>query len=135
MPDGQVAITVNLPDPERIAPLLSGRIDAEKLQALLGTAIHADDVDEWFLCGPFEMVSSLRKLLVAEGTAGVKVNTPIAVLLGLTFAVGVAGAFLVAGAGFTGARTNVLTSTIPGRAAAARSRSTASGTRSTRGTS
>ncbi|MEV7136352.1 1,2-phenylacetyl-CoA epoxidase subunit PaaE [Arthrobacter sp. NPDC093128] len=52
---------------QRIAPLLSGRIDAEKLQQLLGTAIHADDVDEWFLCGPFELVQLCRDTLAARG--------------------------------------------------------------------
>ncbi|MGO4491806.1 1,2-phenylacetyl-CoA epoxidase subunit PaaE [Arthrobacter sp. 2YAF22_2] len=52
---------------QRIAPLLSGRIDAEKLQALLGTAIHSDDVDEWFLCGPFELVQLCRDTLAARG--------------------------------------------------------------------
>jgi ring-1,2-phenylacetyl-CoA epoxidase subunit PaaE len=43
------------------------RIDAEKLQALLGTAIHADDVDEWFLCGPFELVQLCRDTLAERG--------------------------------------------------------------------
>jgi ring-1,2-phenylacetyl-CoA epoxidase subunit PaaE len=52
---------------QRIAPLLSGRIDADKLQALLGTAIHSDDVDEWFLCGPFELVQLCRDTLAARG--------------------------------------------------------------------
>ncbi|QCB96545.1 phenylacetate-CoA oxygenase/reductase subunit PaaK [Arthrobacter sp. PAMC25564] len=52
---------------QRIAPLLSGRIDAEKLQALLGTAIHADEIDEWFLCGPFELVQLCRDTLAARG--------------------------------------------------------------------
>ena len=52
---------------QRIAPLLCGRIDAEKLQALLGTAIHADDVDEWFLCGPFELVQLCRDTLAERG--------------------------------------------------------------------
>src|SRR6478672_8258206 len=54
---------------QRIAPLLSGRIDSEKLQQLLGTALHADDVDEWFLCGPFELVTS-GKPDRPEGQAG-----------------------------------------------------------------
>jgi len=54
---------------QRIAPLLSGRIDAEKLQALLGTAIHAEDVDEWFLCGPFELVQLCRDTLAARGVS------------------------------------------------------------------
>lgn len=52
---------------QRIAPLMTGRIDAEKLQALLGTAIHSEDVDEWFLCGPFELVQLCRDTLAARG--------------------------------------------------------------------
>ncbi|MBB6404772.1 1,2-phenylacetyl-CoA epoxidase subunit PaaE [Arthrobacter sp. AZCC_0090] len=52
---------------QRIAPLMTGRIDAEKLQQLLGTAIHAEDVDEWFLCGPFELVQLCRDTLAARG--------------------------------------------------------------------
>lgn len=52
---------------QRIAPLLSGRIDAEKLQQLLGRAIRADDVDEWFLCGPFELVQLCRDTLAERG--------------------------------------------------------------------
>ncbi|WP_347108281.1 1,2-phenylacetyl-CoA epoxidase subunit PaaE [Paenarthrobacter sp. S56] len=52
---------------QRIAPLMTGRIDADKLQALLSSAIHAEDVDEWFLCGPFELVQLCRDTLAARG--------------------------------------------------------------------
>lgn len=52
---------------QRIAPLLSGRLDAEKLEALLDRAIHADDVREWFLCGPFDLVQLCRDVLAARG--------------------------------------------------------------------
>lgn len=52
---------------QRISPLLSGRLDAQKLEVLLGKAIHADDVDEWFLCGPFELVQLCRDVLEARG--------------------------------------------------------------------
>ncbi|WP_104086396.1 1,2-phenylacetyl-CoA epoxidase subunit PaaE [Arthrobacter sp. GMC3] len=52
---------------QRIAPIMSGRLDADKLEALLGTAIHSDDVDEWFLCGPFELVQLCRDVLAARG--------------------------------------------------------------------
>lgn len=52
---------------QRISPLMSGRLDADKLEALLGTAIHSDDVDEWFLCGPFELVQLCRDVLAARG--------------------------------------------------------------------
>ncbi|MGP0224891.1 1,2-phenylacetyl-CoA epoxidase subunit PaaE [Paenarthrobacter sp. NCHU4564] len=52
---------------QRIAPLMTGRIDAEKLQSLLSSAIHAEDVDEWFLCGPFELVQLCRDTLASRG--------------------------------------------------------------------
>ncbi|WP_404286373.1 1,2-phenylacetyl-CoA epoxidase subunit PaaE [Glutamicibacter arilaitensis] len=48
---------------QRISPLLSGRIDAEKLSALLTNVLQAQQVDEWFLCGPFELVQLVRDQL------------------------------------------------------------------------
>lgn len=45
---------------QRISPLLSGRIDNDKLSTLLSTVIQPDTVDEWFLCGPFELVQMVR---------------------------------------------------------------------------
>ncbi|CAN5305264.1 hypothetical protein BH18ACT9_BH18ACT9_14300 [soil metagenome] len=49
--------------------LLSGRLDRERMSRLLETLVPADDADEWFLCGPFAMVSDLRALLVESGVA------------------------------------------------------------------
>lgn len=48
---------------QRISPLLSGRIDAEKLSALLNNVLQVPKVDEWFLCGPFELVQLVRDQL------------------------------------------------------------------------
>ncbi|WP_028279537.1 1,2-phenylacetyl-CoA epoxidase subunit PaaE [Arthrobacter sp. H5] len=59
---------------QRISPLLSGRIDAEKLQTMLGTVIRTDDVDEWFLCGPFELVQLCRDTLAERGVPAEKVR-------------------------------------------------------------
>jgi ring-1,2-phenylacetyl-CoA epoxidase subunit PaaE len=59
---------------QRISPLLSGRVDSEKLTTLLNTVIHADDVDEWFLCGPFELVQLVRDTLSARGVEPEKVR-------------------------------------------------------------
>lgn len=59
---------------QRIAPVMSGRLDAAKLEALLGTAIHTDDVDEWFLCGPFELVQLCRDVLAARGVPKAQVR-------------------------------------------------------------
>lgn len=49
------------------AELFSGRLDVPRMQRMLDTLIPPDTVDEWFLCGPHEMVTALRTLLVAEG--------------------------------------------------------------------
>lgn len=44
------------------AALLSGRLDADRLTALIG-ALDMSDVDEWFLCGPYGMVVDARTVL------------------------------------------------------------------------
>ncbi|HHC07894.1 MAG TPA: phenylacetate-CoA oxygenase/reductase subunit PaaK [Actinobacteria bacterium] len=49
-----------------VIPLFSGRIDAEKLRALLATIVDPS-IDEWFLCGPYEMVEDARSVLEATG--------------------------------------------------------------------
>lgn len=51
---------------QRINPLLTGRLDAEKLTTLLDHVIQVDHTDEWFLCGPFELVQLLRDELSAR---------------------------------------------------------------------
>jgi ring-1,2-phenylacetyl-CoA epoxidase subunit PaaE len=52
---------------QRTAPLLSGRIDAEKLDAILDTLVHPASITEWFLCGPFELVALCRDALERRG--------------------------------------------------------------------
>ncbi|QCU78956.1 phenylacetate-CoA oxygenase/reductase subunit PaaK [Citricoccus sp. SGAir0253] len=59
---------------QRISPLLSGRIDHEKLSTLLTTVIQPDTVDEWFLCGPFELVQMVRDELGSLGVDADKVR-------------------------------------------------------------
>ncbi len=49
--------------------LFSGRLDVPRMQRFLDALVPPDDVDEWFLCGPYEMVASLRKQLIAEGVS------------------------------------------------------------------
>lgn len=43
--------------------LLSGRIDREKFEEFLTSFVPEDEVDEWYLCGPFGMVESVREVL------------------------------------------------------------------------
>ena len=47
--------------------LFEGRIDGAKLDRLLDTLLPPRDVDEWFLCGPFAMVESIRPVLTSRG--------------------------------------------------------------------
>ena len=50
-------------------PLLEGRLDAGRLGALLDALLPPDEVDEWYLCGPFGMVHDARALLRERGVA------------------------------------------------------------------
>ena len=52
---------------QRISPLMSGRIDHDKLEELLDRVIQVDSADEWFLCGPFELVQLCRDVLKERG--------------------------------------------------------------------
>lgn len=56
----------------RSSELLSGRLDAAKLGRILDELVPVGDVDEWFLCGPFELVQLCRDEL---GVRGVPADT------------------------------------------------------------
>ena len=47
--------------------LFSGRLDGARLRRLAATIVPVDTVDEWFLCGPYEMVLDLRRTLLDLG--------------------------------------------------------------------
>ena len=51
----------------REAELLSGRLDPERLAALLDALVEVDSVDHWWLCGPLGMVTGARELLTGLG--------------------------------------------------------------------
>ncbi|HSE10205.1 MAG TPA: 1,2-phenylacetyl-CoA epoxidase subunit PaaE [Nocardioidaceae bacterium] len=67
-PDRLSLIHVLSREPQEVE-LFSGRLDVPRMQRFLETLVPPAEVDEWFLCGPFEMVASLRKQLVAEGVS------------------------------------------------------------------
>jgi ring-1,2-phenylacetyl-CoA epoxidase subunit PaaE len=54
---------------QRSAPLLSGRIDEARLRRMLDTLLPPATVDEWFLCGPFELVQLCRDVLETYGVS------------------------------------------------------------------
>jgi ring-1,2-phenylacetyl-CoA epoxidase subunit PaaE len=67
-PDRFSLIHVLSREPQEVE-LFSGRLDVPRFQRFLDAIVPPADVDEWFLCGPYEMVASLRKQLIAEGVS------------------------------------------------------------------
>jgi ring-1,2-phenylacetyl-CoA epoxidase subunit PaaE len=53
----------------REVELFSGRLDAERLRALLPLLIDVPAVDHWWLCGPFGMVVDATEVLGEAGVA------------------------------------------------------------------
>ena len=47
----------------REAELFSGRLDVDKLRALFDSLVPVDEVDHFWLCGPFGMVTGAQELL------------------------------------------------------------------------
>ena len=59
------------------AELLSGRLDAPRLRRLLATLVHPQTVDQWYLCGPFEMVEGAHEVLLESGVDESHVHTEL----------------------------------------------------------
>jgi ring-1,2-phenylacetyl-CoA epoxidase subunit PaaE len=57
--------------------VLAGRIDPDKLKALLGPAEDPRNVDGWFLCGPLDLVETTRSALLVWGVRPSDVHTEI----------------------------------------------------------
>jgi len=49
------------------APIYHGRINADKCEALFNKLVDIDTIDESFICGPEEMIFSVKKFLEAKG--------------------------------------------------------------------
>ena len=52
---------------QRTAPIMSGRLDEEKLRTIFTSLLPIAQVDEWVLCGPFDLVQLCRDLLSEYG--------------------------------------------------------------------
>ena len=62
----------------QLSPLLSGRIDADRLRAIFDARlIEPSDVDEWFLCGPYGMVIDIKGVLAERGVPDRSVHTEL----------------------------------------------------------
>lgn len=58
----------------RESELLSGRLDAAKLAALLDALIPVDEDAHWWLCGPYGMVTAAQDVLTGLGVAREQVH-------------------------------------------------------------
>lgn len=54
--------------------LFSGRLDADRLRALLPATVDVGAVDHWWLCGPFGMVTAASDVLTELGVARAKIH-------------------------------------------------------------
>jgi ring-1,2-phenylacetyl-CoA epoxidase subunit PaaE len=62
---------------EQEAELLSGRIDGPRLKQLFATLVPPEDVDEWYLCGPFGMVMDAKQALLDAGAPPTSVHVEL----------------------------------------------------------
>lgn len=65
---GRLAVHHVLTREQRLSPVHSGRLDAERLDTLFDRLVPPGSVDEWFLCGPVDLVTEVRRQLTERGT-------------------------------------------------------------------
>jgi len=53
---------------QRVSPAHSGRLDPKKLDTLFDRIVLPQTVDEWFLCGPVDLVQTVRAELISRGS-------------------------------------------------------------------
>lgn len=61
-------------DIEADVPLLSGRIDADKVQRLLPLMAPPGEIDHVYLCGPGSLIKDARKALLDVGVGGERIH-------------------------------------------------------------
>jgi ring-1,2-phenylacetyl-CoA epoxidase subunit PaaE len=57
--------------------LFHGRLDADRLGRILDTLLPPSEVDEWFLCGPYGMVTGAQRLLAERGAPASAVHVEL----------------------------------------------------------
>ncbi|MEV3929156.1 MULTISPECIES: 2Fe-2S iron-sulfur cluster-binding protein [unclassified Streptomyces] len=93
---------------EQAAGLPSGRLDRERLTALLPALLSVPDVDGWFLCGPLGLVRGAEGALRALGADRSRIHQEI-------FHVADEGTTLTSAARVTAPSESTLTATLDGR--------------------
>lgn len=75
-PDRFQVVHVISREPHEV-PLFEGRIDEQKLRTLCSTILDPDAIDQWFVCGPLEMVETAEETLASMGVPGEVINTEL----------------------------------------------------------
>ncbi|MFD9069613.1 1,2-phenylacetyl-CoA epoxidase subunit PaaE [Streptomyces lasiicapitis] len=75
-PDRFQLVTV-LSREEQQAGLDSGRLDEERLTRLLPALLPVEEVDGWFLCGPYDLVQGAERTLRALGVSRHRIHEEI----------------------------------------------------------
>ncbi|MET9620176.1 2Fe-2S iron-sulfur cluster-binding protein [Streptomyces sp. NPDC006464] len=75
-PDRFQLVTV-LSREEQQSGLPSGRLDQDRLTALLPALLPVEDIDGWFLCGPFGLVQGAEQALRGLGVARGRIHQEI----------------------------------------------------------
>ena len=57
--------------------LLSGRLDAQRLRELLAAMVSVEQIDEWYCCGPFGVVTAAREVLLELGVRAAQVHVEL----------------------------------------------------------
>jgi ring-1,2-phenylacetyl-CoA epoxidase subunit PaaE len=57
--------------------LFSGRLDGPRLERILDVLLPPETVDEWFLCGPYPMVTELSEVLDKRGADPAHIHTEL----------------------------------------------------------
>ncbi|MFE0758136.1 1,2-phenylacetyl-CoA epoxidase subunit PaaE [Inquilinus sp. NPDC058860] len=74
---GRLSVFHVLSQEEQDLPILSGRLDGDKVQRLLRLVVPAEAVDEVYLCGPEAMSREIANVLAQLGVAPEKVHVEL----------------------------------------------------------
>lgn len=62
---------------QRFSPVHTGRLDAERLEVIFDRLLPPGTVDEWFLCGPVDLVTEVREQLTHRGTDPIAIHVEL----------------------------------------------------------
>lgn len=71
---GRLQLVHVLSQEPRDVELFTGRLDANRLTALLDSVVPSADVDHWWLCGPFGLVRDAQQVLAERGVPADRVH-------------------------------------------------------------